>query len=122
MAREPEAGALDCFVYESQAARVVFGVGSLDRLGEEIDRLGLKRVLLLATGPQRGQAEELAGRLGGGVAGIHDQAVMHVPVETARAASAQAGRLGAHRTVAIGGRPPPRPPKAAAPPPRPPSL
>jgi maleylacetate reductase len=94
---------LEAFVYESQPARVVFGVGSLDRLGEEIDRLGLRRVLLLATPPQRGHAEELARRLGSRVAGIHDRAVMHVPVETARAASAEARRLGADGTVAIGG-------------------
>ena len=94
---------MDSFVYESQPARIVFGVGSLDRLGEEIDRLGLKRLLLLATPPQRGQAEDLARRLGSRVVGIHDRAVMHVPVETARAASDEAGRLGADGTVALGG-------------------
>src|SRR5258706_13236236 len=103
MARQPEAGALDSFVYESQPARVVFGVGSLDRLGEEIDRLGLKRVLLLATRPQRGQAEELAGRLGGPGAGIYDQAGIHVPGETGRGAAPAGGRLGARGPRADGG-------------------
>ena len=91
------------FVYECQPARVVFGAGSLARLGDEMDRLGLKRAMLLATPPQRGQAEDLARRLGGRVAGIHDRAVMHVPVETARVASAEAGRLHADCSVAIGG-------------------
>jgi len=91
------------FVYESQPGRVVFGADSLARLGDEIDRLGLKRALLLSTPPQRGQAEDLARQLGGRVAGIHDRAVMHVPVETARAAGAEAARLDADCTVAIGG-------------------
>jgi maleylacetate reductase len=91
------------FVYESLPGRVVFGAGSLDRLGEEIDRLGLQRVLVLATPPQHGQAEDVARRLGHRAVGVHARAVMHVPAETARLACAEATRLGADGTVAIGG-------------------
>jgi maleylacetate reductase len=45
----------------------------------------------------------VAQRLGDRCAGIHPHAVMHVPVETARAARAEAARLGADCAVAIGG-------------------
>jgi alcohol dehydrogenase class IV len=91
------------FVHESLPGRVVFGPGSLARLGEEIDRLGLKRALLLSTPPQRDAAVALAARLGARVAGLFDRAVMHVPVEVARQGIAAAEAEGADCTVALGG-------------------
>jgi alcohol dehydrogenase class IV len=91
------------FVHEPLPGRVVFGPGSLARLGEEIDRLGLKRALLLSTPPKRAAAAALAGRLGSRVAGLYDRAVMHVPVEVAREGVAAARAAGADCTVALGG-------------------
>jgi maleylacetate reductase len=91
------------FTYEQLPSRVVFGAGSFDRLGEEIKRLGLKRALVLSTPGQRRLADEAAKRLGLATAGIHAEAVMHVPVETARIARATAQRLAADCAVAIGG-------------------
>jgi alcohol dehydrogenase class IV len=90
------------FVYESLPSRVVFGVGSLDTLPAELDRLGCKRALLLATS-RRGQVDAIAKRLGARVAGVYDQAVMHVPIETARDARERARRLHADVIVAVGG-------------------
>ena len=49
------------------------------------------------------QAEDVARRLGARCAGIFPRAVMHVPIETAREARAEAKRLGADCAVAIGG-------------------
>ncbi|QOT80460.1 maleylacetate reductase [Cupriavidus basilensis] len=91
------------FVYQSHPQRVVFGAGALDRLGAEIDALGARRVLVLSTPGQRGQAEHVADLLGERAAGVFDGAVMHVPIESARAAREQAARLGADGAVAIGG-------------------
>jgi maleylacetate reductase len=91
------------FTYEQLPSRVVFGAGSFDRLAEEIKRLGLKRALVLSTPGQRRLADEAAKRLGLATAGIHAEAVMHVPVETARIARATALRLAADCAVAIGG-------------------
>ena len=91
------------FVFNGQPARVVFGVGALDRLGEEIERLGAKRALVLSTPEQRASAEEVSTRLGARSAGVYDQAVMHVPIETAETARAVAARLQADCCVAIGG-------------------
>jgi alcohol dehydrogenase class IV len=91
------------FVFNGQPSRVVFGVGALDRLGEEIERLGAKRALVLSTPEQRASAEDVSARLGGRSAGVYDQAVMHVPIETAEAARAVATRLDADCCVAVGG-------------------
>ncbi|MES2183108.1 MAG: maleylacetate reductase [Pseudomonadota bacterium] len=91
------------FVYTSQPQRVVFGAGALARLSDEIDALGACRALVLCTPQQRAQAQLAADALGSRAAGIFDQAVMHVPVETAREARALAARLGADCAVAFGG-------------------
>jgi maleylacetate reductase len=91
------------FVYDQPAARVIFGIGSLDRLAAEVQRLGARRALVLATPEQRADAEEAARRLGEVAAGVYAEAVMHVPIETARAARAEAKRLDADCCVAIGG-------------------
>lgn len=94
---------MDAFIYHATPTRVVFGTGSLDRLGEEIERLGARRALVLSTPDQSASAERVAGLLGPRAAGIFARAVMHVPVETARAAREEAARLGADCAVAIGG-------------------
>ena len=91
------------FVYNGQAGRVVFGAGSLQHLGREIDALGARKALVLSTPEQRTSAEMIADLLGARAAGVFDRAVMHVPIETAREAREIARRLGADCAVAIGG-------------------
>jgi maleylacetate reductase len=93
---------MNSFIYEGLSTRVIFGVGSLISLPAEVSRLGSK-ALVLSTPHRRQGAEEAVQKLGGLAVGIYDQAVMHVPVETARAAQAEAKRLGADVYVAIGG-------------------
>ena len=91
------------FIFEAREARVLFGAGRIEALAEEVDRLGAKRAIVLSTPGQRAQAENVVRRLGSTAIGIFDQAVMHVPIETARAAQAEAKRLNADCCVAIGG-------------------
>lgn len=91
------------FTYEAAPSRVVFGVGSLEKAPEEIERLGAKRVLILTTPGRKKLGEELAARLGAKAAGVFGAAVMHVPAETAEAGRAEASRLQADCYVAIGG-------------------
>jgi maleylacetate reductase len=91
------------FVYSANPARVIFGAGSLSQLPAEIDRLGARRALVLATAEQRDAAERVVALLGERAAGIFARAVMHVPIETAREARQEAARLGADCAVAIGG-------------------
>jgi maleylacetate reductase len=94
---------MDPFVYNGLPARVIFGVGSLDQLGREIELLGATRALVLSTPQQRDQAEALATQLGSRAAGVFAEAVMHVPVETARKARDYAAAVGANCAIAIGG-------------------
>ncbi|MDW5442154.1 maleylacetate reductase [Polaromonas sp. SM01] len=91
------------FIYNGQAGRVVFGAGSLQHLGREIDTLGACKALVLSTPEQRASAEMIADLLGPRAVGVFDRAVMHVPMETAREARELARRLGADCAVAIGG-------------------
>lgn len=91
------------FVYNAQAARVIFGAGSLQHLGREIEALGARKALVLSTPEQRASAEMIADLLGPRAAGVFDRAVMHVPMETAREARELARKLGADCAVAIGG-------------------
>ena len=91
------------FVYDQLACRVIFGAGAFDKLAAEVDRLGLSQLLVLSTPGQVKLAEEAARRLGSRAAGLYPHAKMHVPIETAEAARAEARRLGADGAVAVGG-------------------
>jgi maleylacetate reductase len=82
---------------------VVFGAGKISSVREEVEAIGSTRALVLCTPPQRAQAEMVGELLGSRLAGIHDGAEMHVPIESARRARALAAELGADCAVAVGG-------------------
>ena len=82
---------------------MVFGAGSLEKLPEEIDKLGATRALVLCTPEQRAMGADIAAMLGARSAGVFDGAVMHVPLEVAEAARNAARRLHVDCCVAIGG-------------------
>jgi alcohol dehydrogenase class IV len=94
---------MQAYVYDQAATRVIFGAGSLERLAEEVKRLGAHRPIVLSTPEQRADAEQAARRLGDMTAAIYAQAVMHVPIETARGAREVAKAHDADCYVAIGG-------------------
>ncbi len=94
---------MNAFTYQSNPSRVVFGAGALQHLAREIDALGARRALILSTPEQAASARHVAELLGDRAAGIFAQAVMHVPIESAREARLEAKRLGADCAVAIGG-------------------
>ena len=91
------------FTHVGLPSRVVFGAGSLSTLNAEIDRLGARRALVLATPFQKAEGERIAAILGDRYAGLFDRAEMHVPIETAREAREFAKRLGADCAVTVGG-------------------
>ncbi|MEE8271093.1 MAG: maleylacetate reductase [Alphaproteobacteria bacterium] len=91
------------FTYDALPGRVVFGVGSLDGLADEVGRLGATKTLVLCTPRQTDMAADVARRLGARSVGIFDGAAMHVPVESARRARDEAARRGADCCVAVGG-------------------
>jgi maleylacetate reductase len=91
------------FTYEALPMRVVFGAGSLARLPDEVEALGLSRVLVLCSPEQRETGQRVADALGERCAGVLAEARMHVPVEVARRARDLATELGADGCVAVGG-------------------
>ncbi len=91
------------FTYTGLPARVIFGFGTRTRLGEEVDALGLRRVLLLSTPAQKNVAAELVETLGDLCVGTFGGAVMHTPVAVTEEALRIVRDLGADGTVAIGG-------------------
>ncbi|CAD6522106.1 Maleylacetate reductase [Paraburkholderia kirstenboschensis] len=94
---------MERFVYQGTPSRVVFEWGALDKLPDELTRLGARRALILSTPEQRPLADRVKEVLGERAAGVYPHAVMHVPVEVARAARETASELGADCCIAIGG-------------------
>jgi alcohol dehydrogenase class IV len=94
---------MEPFVYNAQPARVIFGSGTIKQLPAELDRLGLKRVAVLATPPQEPEARRLVEQLGGRAAGVYARATMHTPVEITEDALRVILDLKADGLVAVGG-------------------
>lgn len=91
------------FVYEALSQRVVFGFGTIARIGDELDRLGLSRALVLSTPQQEGSARDLAQALGPRAAGVFPGAAMHTPVEVTEAALEAVREVNADSVVSVGG-------------------
>ncbi|MDR8731408.1 maleylacetate reductase [Burkholderia pseudomultivorans] len=94
---------MERFVYQGTPSRVVFEWDALAKLPDELSALGARRALILCTPEQRPLAERVGALLGERAAGVCAQAVMHVPVEVARAARDAAAAADADCCVAIGG-------------------
>ena len=94
---------MEAFVYNGLPARVIFGSGTLGRLGAELERLDCRHAFLLATPQQEGSVRALAETLGGRAAGVFAGAAMHTPIEVTEAALAAFEQAGADCTVALGG-------------------
>lgn len=95
--------AVQPFIHQSHAARVVFGTGALEHLAREVAQLGAQRVLVLSTPAQQAQAQDAASRLGERAVGVFAQAAMHVPAAIARQACEYAAQVRADATLAFGG-------------------
>lgn len=94
---------MQSFVHETRATRVVFGCGTRQFLPRELEQLRVKRVLVLTTPEQAELGQQIAGILEDRCVGVYAKAVMHVPVDVARAAVDAAKSLGADGCVAAGG-------------------
>ncbi|NKB58270.1 MAG: iron-containing alcohol dehydrogenase [Alphaproteobacteria bacterium] len=94
---------MEAFIHNTNPARVVFGAGQVQRLGDEVERLGCSRTLVVCTPGRAEMAETLSGSLGSRRVGIHAKARMHVPIETAEAGRAVTRELNADSVVSIGG-------------------
>jgi len=93
----------DSFVFPGLPSRVVFGAGSLARTGEEIERLGCGKALVLSTPQQEDEARNLTDRLGALSVGVFSGAAMHTPVTVTEAALEVFKSSGADCLVSLGG-------------------
>ena len=91
------------FTYEGLPVRVVFGPRSRHAVGVELDRLGLSKVVLVASGSSREAAGELVGVLGHRVTWRVDGVRQHVPADLVAQVTADASRVAADGVVTIGG-------------------
>jgi maleylacetate reductase len=91
------------FVHTFLPGRVVFGAGSLDQVAGEVESLGVRRVLVVATNSAREAADVVELQLGDRFAGRIDGVTQHVPTEVAEHARAKARELDADGIIAIGG-------------------
>jgi maleylacetate reductase len=92
------------FVCDLPAYRVTFGPGSLERLPDEVKRVGATRAVVISMPTEARFAEEASRRLGALSAGVYAGVVsQHVPVEMLKDAKEHAARVGADCYVVIGG-------------------
>src|SRR5712691_11553876 len=92
------------FTHDAPSQRIVFGAGAVARVADEAARLGLARALVIAT---PGSGARLGARvselLSERSAGLHAQAVIHVPRAVAEAGLAAATAARADGLLAAGG-------------------
>lgn len=94
---------MEPFVYQALSQRVVFGSGTLAGVGDEIDRLGAKRALVLTTRQQAESGKALAESLGHLCIGTFAGAAMHTPIEVTETAMELVGSSRADCIVSLGG-------------------
>jgi maleylacetate reductase len=91
------------FIVEWSRTRVGFGAGTLERLGTELDMLGVARALCVTTPRRDATTERVVAELGDRLAGICDIAAMHVPADRVQRAVADVDRIRPDSLVAVGG-------------------
>ncbi|MGV9701254.1 maleylacetate reductase [Streptomyces sp. NPDC003483] len=90
------------FLHDTLPQRVRFASGeAAESLGDEVAALGARRVMVIAGAAERPLAERVTGGLP--VVHLHDEVVMHVPVEVAERARAAAAVHDADVLVSVGG-------------------
>ena len=96
-------GPVEPFVYEALSQRVVFGSGTLARVGDEVRALKHARAFVLSTPQQKDSAVALSAQLGALSAGVFAEAAMHTPVEVTERAVKAARDAAADVLVSLGG-------------------
>lgn len=91
------------FVYNANPSRVIFGPGSRARIGEELERLGIERAIVISTPEQSALAAEVAKAIGGRAGIMYPGAAQHTPVEVTESALLAVSSVRADGCLAIGG-------------------
>jgi len=91
------------FTHEGVPIRIVFGAGVRNGLAEELDRLGLRQVVLIASESSRAEADAMVAALDHRLTWRVDGVRQHVPTELAQEVTDDAMRVGADGVVTLGG-------------------
>lgn len=94
---------MNLFNYNALPINVHFGAGRLKETASILQEYGYQSVLIITTPEQEQDGQKLATQLGELCVEVYPKAVMHVPVEVANQAIAEAGRLGVDCCLALGG-------------------
>jgi maleylacetate reductase len=94
---------MEPFIYDALPGRVVFGEGAFERLPDELDRLGVRRILLIADRSGHSWGEKLVTWIGDRIVGQIGDVRPHVPVDDAVNARRLARSTRANAIVTIGG-------------------
>jgi maleylacetate reductase len=92
---------MKAFTYVAMPSRVVFGAGAVAQLPAELERLELRRALVLSTPGRAEMVRDLTKN--SPVAGTFNRVVMHTPAAIAEEARKLAQELKADCCVAVGG-------------------
>jgi alcohol dehydrogenase class IV len=91
------------FVLDQPATRVRFGSGAVSEVGAELDRLGAKRVLLIASTSSKAEADRIVSDVADRVTARIDETAPHVPAVSVEEARELAESSRADSVVTIGG-------------------
>lgn len=91
------------FTYTALPARVIFGTGTTSKLSNELERLGIRKAMVLTTPFQESGGEALCKQLGTMCAGLFSGAAMHTPTDVTDKAIAVYGESDADGLVSFGG-------------------
>ncbi|KAJ7164417.1 iron-containing alcohol dehydrogenase [Mycena filopes] len=91
------------FVYTGLPMRVIFGRGTISRVGREIQSLGCNKALVLTMPGRAEMGEALKAELGNIAVGIYTHATVHNPTHIAEEAVKLVKALRADCIVALGG-------------------
>ncbi|MBY5516142.1 maleylacetate reductase [Rhizobium leguminosarum] len=91
------------FIYKGTIPRIVFGVGTISRVAEELHYLDRHKALVLSTPFQEKDAQRLAEQLGSACAGLFNGAMMHTPVDVTIEALRVFSDKGADCVISLGG-------------------
>ena len=81
------------FVYDALPGRIVFGVGALSRLPDEVDGLDAKRVFVVTDQGTKEIADRVIDDLGDRFVGVFTDIELHVPVGGVERATSVAERV-----------------------------
>ena len=91
------------FTYSGLPSRVLFGAGRRTEVLNELERLGIERVLVISTADQSETCARFAAMVESRLGAIYPGAVMHTPVQVTEAALLQARQMNCDGVLSIGG-------------------